>query len=372
MIHPAFFCECLAIAGITFYTGVPDSLLKSLCAYLDDNFDAAHHIISSNEGSAIGIAAGHYLATGCPAVVYMQNSGFGNALNPLLSLADPDVYGIPMLLLIGWRGEPNSPDEPQHVKQGRIQTALLEAAEIPYQIIEGNEDISKVLEDLPLVDRPVALLIKKGSFAEYSCSSQLCEATMLREEALEIILSMVGEHTFISTTGKSSRELYELRVARHEYPRDFLTVGSMGHSSSIALGIALAAKEKKVICLDGDGAMLMHLGTLSTIGQLAPPNYIHILLNNGCHESVGGQATAAKGIDFASLVRAMGYKHYLMAHDSSSLKQALEQITTHEGPLFLEIKLKPGSRKNLGRPTSSPKQNKEMFMEHLEIHLSKV
>jgi phosphonopyruvate decarboxylase len=373
MIKASDFYLALQRLGLNFFAGVPDSLLKDFCAYLSDNCAPQDHVICANEGNAIAMAAGVYLATGKPGLVYMQNSGLGNASNPLLSLADKEVYAIPMLLMIGWRGEPGRKDEPQHVKQGRVQTALLDAMEIPYIVLDANvQDYASVLTNAYQLTietgNPVALVVRKGTFEAYKSRQKSSCPTfeMTREAALELILQKCGDYHIVSTTGKTSRELYELRIKRGEQPCDFLTVGSMGHSSSIAAGIALKGPDKLVICIDGDGAMLMHLGAMVVIGKLAPRNFIHILINNYCHESVGGQATAGDSIDFANLAQAIGYKHFLQAKSKAELTTALDGLSAMKCPILLEVIVQPGSRADLGRPQSSPAENCRAFMAKLD------
>ncbi len=370
MISPQEFLDCLSRLGINFFAGVPDSLLQELCLAITDRIEGNSHIICANEGNAVAMAAGHYLATGNPGAVYMQNSGLGNALNPLLSLADKEVYGIPMLLIIGWRGEPEKPDEPQHIKQGRVQNSLLVAAEIPYRIIDSSTtDAAEIVENLMKLSvekhNPVALIVRKGAFAQYPKpkATPNPEALLGREEALEVILDAISTAIVVSTTGKTSREVFELRGKKGQPCRDFLTVGSMGHSSSLAAAIAMAKPKRRVVCLDGDGAMLMHLGALAVIGNHKPANLIHILLNNHCHESVGGQPTPSQQIDFSLLSKSLGYLHYYLAGEINSLQEALVNCRTAKGPVLLEVIIKPGSRKDLGRPTKSPAENKHLFMD---------
>lgn len=371
MIVPQDFYNSLRKNEIDFFAGVPDSLLKEFCAYLDDHAGDGEHIICANEGNAIAMAAGYHLASGGVPLVYMQNSGLGNATNPLLSLADREVYGIPMILMIGWRGEPGVKDEPQHVKQGRVQLALLEAMEIPYEVIDAQcadyEEIITSLQERALREsRPVAMVIRKGTFAEYKSAKKAeCAYTLSREEALETILLTDNSYAIVSTTGKSSRELYEIRERRGEKAQDFLTVGSMGHSSSIAAAIALARPQTRVMCIDGDGALLMHMGALAVIGSLKPRNFVHVLINNYCHESVGGQKSAIAALDIALLAKAAGYEHYLCAENKEELTRAMVEIKEMQGPVFLEVRVKPGSRADLGRPKSSTIENKTAFMQKL-------
>ena len=379
MIRPQFFYELLQENGTDFFTGVPDSLLKNFCAYLTDTVDADHHIIAANEGCAVGLASGHYFATNTIPLVYMQNSGLGNTVNPLLSLADQDVYSVPLLLMIGWRGEPGVHDEPQHIKQGKVTCALLDAMEIPYAVLESDEEkaaiqIANAYKTIKERSAPFALVVRKDCFAPYTLkSNDSVPAEMTREQAIEQIIAHAPSNAvFVSTTGMASRELYELREKnRQKHNTDFLTVGSMGHASQIALGIALCKRDKTVICIDGDGAAIMHLGALSTIGTQKPKNMVHIVLNNGAHDSVGGQPTAARNINLCAIAEACGYGQAVCVRTQAELAAALANAVAAPdaadmAPVFIEILVSKGSRPDLGRPTSSPIENKKAFMALLE------
>ncbi|MFA6408211.1 MAG: phosphonopyruvate decarboxylase [Candidatus Paceibacterota bacterium] len=371
MVHPEQFVESLRRNGITFFTGVPDSLLKDFLAYIEAEIPRENHITAANEGGAIGIATGYHLATSGVAAVYMQNSGLGNATNPLISLADPDVYSIPMMLIIGWRGEPGISDEPQHKKQGRITTALLSALEIPYAIMAPEMDASAVDSEIAHMTwiarqgRPVALVVRKGVFEAHKMPVRPSVYNLGREEAIVAVLdSMKGDEIFVSTTGKISRELYEARKKRGEgNEKDFLTVGSMGHASQIALGIAEQKKDRRVFCFDGDGAAIMHMGGLATVGWVKPKNFTHIVLNNLAHESVGGQPSAACAIDLPAIARGCGYQSVSSVSTKEGIERALSEMK--DGPIFLEIKVGLGSRGDLGRPKESPIENKKGFMDFL-------
>jgi phosphonopyruvate decarboxylase len=371
MISPDKLFFSLKKYGVGIFAGVPDSLLKNFCDYIEDNTNTGEHIIAANEGNAIAIATGYHLSTSKFGVVYMQNSGLGNAANPLISIADTEVYQIPMLLIVGWRGEPGLRDEPQHVKQGRITKTQLEIMDIPYWIIGADSDLDEILEEvfakIKSTNSPVALLVCKNTFSPYKSRRTINnESLFRREDSLRDLLNLSSKNDLlISTTGKTSRELYELRIERGETPCDFLTVGGMGHTSSIALGVALGRPDKKVVCIDGDGSTLMHLGATPVIGDLSPNNFIHVILNNAAHESVGGQPTVAGDMDFALIANACGYKGYELAKDSESLKLAWKKLMSLPGPVLLEIKIDLGSRKNLGRPTSGPIDNKQLFMDSI-------
>lgn len=373
MIRPQELLEQLTSEQVSFFTGVPDSLLKSFCAYVMDWAHGHRHVISVNEGGAIALATGHYLATGEYALVYMQNSGLGNAINPLLSLTDPEVYGIPMLLMIGWRGEPGHMDEPQHVKQGRITLSLLQTMEIPYVVLECDTvDWQSLIESACRQMRarqgPVAIVVKAGTFEPYQLHDQ-CEPdhSLTREQAIEIIIAELSkDNIVVSTTGMTSRELFELREAHGQsHGGDFLTVGSMGHSSQIALGIALRKPERQVFCFDGDGSVLMHTGGLAIVGHTAPMNFKHIVFNNEAYDSVGGQPTASKNVDYLALARALGYRSAIKAVTHQELQSSVCQLLKDEGPSFLEVRVRKGARKDLGRPTITPIQNRSGLMKGL-------
>ena len=373
MIRPEFFIETLRDYGINFFAGVPDSLLKNICAYITDHFDAAHNIISANEGAAVGLAAGHYLATGKPACVYMQNSGEGNIINPIASLTDQEVYNIPVLLLIGWRGRPGVHDEPQHVKQGKITTGLLNVMGINYEVLSKEEDkaskqIEKAVNALKSKDM-FALVIEKDTFEEYKLQNvEVNDLSMSREEAIQTVAAALGEKDcIVSTTGMISRELFEYRAAMGQgHERDFLTVGSMGHASQIALGIALAQPKRRVWCFDGDGATIMHMGSMAIIANKSPKNFIHVVFNNGAHDSVGGQPTVGLKIDLPAVAKAVGYKTVHSVDNKVDLEVILNHVIAQDGPTLLEVKVKKGNRKDLGRPTTTPIQNKEALMSFLQ------
>jgi len=370
-INPIDFYKYLSNNKVNFFTGVPDSLLKEFCLCVDDNLPEKNHIITANEGNAIALAAGYHLATGELPMVYMQNSGLGNAINPLLSLCDPDVYSIPMLILIGWRGESGVKDEPQHIKQGKIQLDLLKTMDIPFEIISSNENEveKKLLRSIKIAtndSRPVAILVKKGTFDRYKLTANnINNALMSREESLKVILNNLPDSSIIvSTTGKTSREIFEIRENKKElHNKDFLTVGSMGHCSSIALGIAIAKPDRKIICIDGDGSLIMHMGGLSTVGKLNPSNFYHILINNLVHESVGGQQTSANAINFSSIAKSNGYNNVFSLDNKEQLEFQINEFINQSGPALLEVLVKAGSRKNLGRPTIKPINNKLDFMD---------
>ena len=373
MVDPAEFLAAVRREGIEFLTGVPDSLLKDFCGQAAASLPSAQFITAANEGNAIALAAGWYLGTGGPALVYLQNSGLGNAINPLLTLVDRDVYRIPMLLLIGWRGEPGVSDEPQHAKQGRLTIDQLKLLGIPTQILDRDSDLSAVLKDATTAMRqmsaPSAIVVRDGTFTQFTGPREpALDYPMTREEAIRLVAGHASAHdVVVASTGHASRELYESRQSAGEGNRaDFLVVGSMGHASSIALGLALSQTRRRIYCLDGDGALLMHMGMLPVIGDVSPDNLVHIVLNNGAHDSVGGQPTAARSCALGSIASACGYPNIYRADDAETLAEALRIIADSPGLAFVEVRVRGGSRKDLGRPKRSPLESRRDFMRQLE------
>ncbi len=356
-----------------FFTGVPDSQLKSLCNWLYKNYgiDGKHHIIAANEGNAVAIAAGYYLATGEVPVVYMQNSGEGNIINPVASLLNDKVYAIPMIFVIGWRGEPGVHDEPQHIYQGEITVKLLEDMGISYRVIDKDTSPEAVMEVMKEFRSDlekgldVAFVIRKGALIYDGKVDYGNGNTLVREQVIERIVDTAKEDPIVCTTGKASRELFEIREKRGEDHRyDFLTVGSMGHSSSIALGIALNS-DKRIWCIDGDGAALMHLGAMAVIGNNKPENMVHVVINNGAHETVGGMPTVAGDLNIAGLAEDLGYERVYKVSDREELDKVLKDVKGKTGLCLIEVRCAIGSRVDLGRPTTSPAENKEMFVSYL-------
>lgn len=379
MIDPGLFYKILKKGDIDFFIGVPDSLLKGFNNYLASNLRDDEHIIAANEGGAVSIAAGYYLATGKIPLVYMQNSGLGNSVNPLTSLVHRDVYSIPVLLLVGWRGEPGVKDELQHVVQGKITLKLLETMQIPFRILSSDpagmkKDISWAVGNIKSKQSPHALVVRKNTFSDYvlSVKPRPDESILARESVIGEIISNLGEnYAIVSTTGKTSRELFEYReLTRGAHDRDFLVVGSMGHASQIALGLALNKPDRKIVCFDGDGALIMHMGALSIIGRYKPNNFLHIILNNGSHESVGGQPTSASSTDFCKVALACGYKKAVTAKKAVDIKRAIKGFKNN-GPIMIEVKIKTQSRKDLGRPTISLQSLKNNFIQNLRKNKSR-
>ncbi len=366
--------DFVEIIGSDFYTGVPDSQLKALCNYLMDTYgiDPDHHIIAANEGNCTALAAGYHLATGKVPIVYMQNSGEGNIINPVASLLNDKVYAIPVIFIIGWRGEPGIHDEPQHIYQGEVTTRLLEDMGIDYLVIgpeTGDDEVISAMDRFRTrLDKglDVAFVIRKGALTDAPKVKYSNYNSMRREEIIQHIVAVSGEDPIVSTTGKASRELFETRVANgqsHKY--DFLTVGSMGHSSSIALGVALNKKNSRIWCIDGDGAVLMHMGAMAVIGSNSPSNLIHILINNGAHETVGGMPTVAAGIDFVSIAKACGYPNAISVDNPDDLDKELNRAKDRNELSFIEVKCSIGARDDLGRPTTTALDNKNSFMAYL-------
>ena len=366
--------KLIEIIGSDFYTGVPDSQLKALCNYLMDTYgiDYKHHIIAANEGNCTAIAAGYHLATGKVPIVYMQNSGEGNIINPVASLLNDKVYAIPMIFIVGWRGEPGVHDEPQHIYQGEVTVKLLEDMDIKTFVVSKDtteDELASVMNDFNSVlknGKQVAFVIRKGAISYDTSVEYKNNNSMIREEIIQHIVKVTGEDPIVSTTGKSSRELFETRVANgqsHKY--DFLTVGSMGHTSSIALGIAINKPDQRIWCIDGDGAVLMHMGSMAVLGANKPKNMIHIVINNGAHETVGGMPTVASQIDLVAIAKACGYPNAVCVDNFDDLDNALEDAKSRNELSLIEVKCSIGARDDLGRPTTTALENKLNFMEYI-------
>lgn len=366
--------KLLEIIGSDFYTGVPDSQLKALCNYLMATYgiDQKHHIIAANEGNCTALAAGYHLATGKVPVVYMQNSGEGNIINPVASLLNDKVYAIPMVFIVGWRGEPGVHDEPQHIYQGVVTVKLLEDMDIKTFVIgkeTTDEEVKSVMADFKKVldnGKQVAFVIRKGALSYDGNVEYKNENSMVREDIIKHIIKVSGEDPIISTTGKASRELFEARVANNQsHKYDFLTVGSMGHSSSIALGVALNKPDRKIWCIDGDGAVLMHMGSIAVLGANAPKNLVHIVINNGAHETVGGMPTVASKIDIVAIAKACGYPNAVSVDSFEKLDEELKIAKERNELSLVEVKCSIGARDDLGRPTTTAVENKKNFMTYI-------
>jgi phosphonopyruvate decarboxylase len=374
MLNPSDYLRVLNSAGVTFFTGVPDSLLKEFCACVTMTMKPEDHLIAANEGASVGLAIGHYLGTGCLPLVYLQNSGLGNTVNPLLSLASPEVYGTPMLLMLGWRGEPGKKDEPQHVHQGRVMTKMLEDMDIPVVVLSSNIAEADVQTKAAAqkardINGPVALVVKKNTFDKFAAPKVEADLPMGREEAIMAAAEVLEDNAaVICTTGMPSRELFEFR-SRNEagHHRDFLTVGGMGHASQIALGLAMAQPARPVYCFDGDGAALMHMGSMAITAQSNAKNLVHLVFNNGVHGSVGGQPTVGFNINMPQIATACGYAHAQRVKTKVELQEAIANSRTFDGVTFIEVQVRPGNRADIGRPTSTPAENKIAMMKFLGV-----
>lgn len=357
-----------------FFSGVPDSLLKPLGDYLMDTYGASgnSHVIAANEGNCTAVAAGYHLATGKVPVVYMQNSGQGNIINPVASLLNDKVYAIPCIFVVGWRGEPGVHDEPQHIYQGEVTIKLLDDMDIKSYVIDKEttvEDINNVMEDFRGqldIGKSVAFVVKKGALSYEGKAKYSNDYTMSREDIIKHIVAVTGDSPIVSTTGKASRELFEIREANgQDHSRDFLTVGCMGHSSSIALGIAMNKPNTKIWCVDGDGAVLMHMGSMAVLGSRKQSNLVHIVINNEAHETVGGLPTVAGEIDLVGIARACGYEYVASVDNFDALDIELKAVSNKKCLCFIEVKCSIGARDDLGRPTTTAIENKMNFMDYL-------
>lgn len=370
--------EFVRVLGADFYTGIPDSQIKALCNYLINEYgiNEKHHIIAANEGNCTALAAGYHLATNKVPVVYMQNSGEGNIINPVASLLNDKVYAIPVIFVIGWRGEPGKHDEPQHIYQGEVTCKLLDDMDIKNFVVNKNttvDELEKVMNDYKKIlksGKDVAFVIKKGALIYNEEIEYKNDNSITREEIINHIVNVTNEDPIISTTGKASRELFEIRTKRNQSNKyDFLTVGSMGHSSSICLGVAINKENQKIWCIDGDGAAIMHMGSMAVIGSISPKNMVHIVINNGAHETVGGMPTVASKIDMVGIAKACGYSYAVSVDNFDDLDNELLNAKFRNELSFIEVLSAIGARDNLGRPTTTAIENKENFMKYLNsIH----
>ncbi len=374
MLNPIEYLKTLKENGVTFFTGVPDSLLKEFCACITASIDTKSHIIAANEGAAVGLSVGHYVGTNKLPLVYLQNSGLGNLINPLLSLASSEVYGVPMLLMIGWRGEPGKKDEPQHIHQGRVMMAMLEAMNIPVvvlseEFIEANEQTKEAIMKAHKICGPVAIIVRKGTFDKFNIETKIKNnLTLSRENAIISAAEILEKDAaVICTTGMASRELFEFRVRTESgHKRDFLTVGGMGHANQIALGLAISSPNRPIYCFDGDGAALMHMGSMAIIGQSGCSNLMHLIFNNGVHDSVGGQPTVGFSINIPEIAKACGYIDAVSVETVETLRVAISNLKLKNGPTLIEIRVRPGNRADIGRPTTTPLENKIALMEFIK------
>jgi phosphonopyruvate decarboxylase len=372
MINPANYLDSLNTLDVNFFAGVPDSLLKEFCACVSEKCEPDMHLITANEGAAVGLGIGYFLGTGNIPMIYLQNSGLGNIINPVLSLASEQVYGVPMLIMVGWRGEPGVKDEPQHIHQGRVMIDSLEGMNLPYVILATNEkEAIEQTQNAASMARekmsPIFILVRKNSFESFPIQRSPCDLELSREDAIITVAEMVpAEGVVVCTTGMASRELYEFRANGNQgHHRDFLTVGGMGHASQIALGLCKAQPERSTYCFDGDGAVLMHMGSLAIIGQSSAVNYTHIVFNNGVHDSVGGQPTLGFDVNFCGIARNCGYVSAIEVESREGIKKALAYAGVHSGPHFIDVHVRSGNRSDIGRPKTTPLQNKNAIMSHL-------
>ena len=363
---PEVFFSALGKSGVTFFTGVPDSLLRDFC-FLLDKIDDYNHVVAANEGTAVSLAIGHYLGSKSTPAVYLQNSGLGNALNPLISLAHKNVYQIPILLIIGWRGEPGTPDEPQHQAQGLITLPLLDICGIPHVQLSRDTSENQIIEFVKRSSLtnggPFAIVVSKdGLSVKNEIMSRQTDSLLTRASAVKAIIQGINnKDVVVSTTGKLSREMLAIRESDLENHADFLCVGGMGHASSISVGLAISTPHRRIFCLDGDGALQMHLGSAATIGELSPKNLFHFVFNNGTHDSVGGQSVTAPSIDYQTLFKAFGYQNRFTATTVTEIEKLLSFCYQNNGPILIEVKVKGGDSNNLPRPTESPIMAKIKF-----------
>ncbi len=379
-IAAAHFVDQLAALGVRFVAGVPDTILCELAGRLGAPDSPLRHLVACNEGAAVAAAIGHHLASGAVAAVYLQNSGLGHAANPLASLAAPEVCSIPLLLLVGWRGEladdgTQLADEPQHRLQGRLTPAQLDLLGIAHETLgPADSDPAAALRRLLRLalrrQRPVALLLRRGTFAPAPAGSvgpplAAGAPQMSREQAIEACLrALPAGAATVATTGMASRELFDLRRRRGEpHDLDFLVVGAMGHASHVALGLCCADPGRPVLCLDGDGAALMHLGALASCAGAR--GLLHVVLNNGAHESVGCQPTSAPALRLAALARACGYARVATVRSAASLEAAVRDFLEGGQSGFIEAVCRVGHRADLGRPALAPREAARQFMRAL-------
>lgn len=374
MLNPDEYLRALNDAGVNFFAGVPDSLLKDFCACVTKTMATRDHVIAANEGAAVGLAIGHYIGTGSIPLVYLQNSGLGNIVNPLLSLASPEVYGIPILLMLGWRGEPGVNDEPQHVHQGRVMFPMLESMNIP-TVVLSDDNLKAEMQTKVAIEQarekksPVAIVVRKNTFSNFDGPQFGTHHSMSREEAIIAAAESLEDNAaVICTTGMQSRELFEFRARNNAgHHRDFLTVGGMGHALQIALGLAMAQPHRPIYCFDGDGAALMHMGSMAITGQTRAKNLTHLVFNNGVHGSVGGQPTVGFSIDMPKIATGCGYTRAQRVTTKSDLQAAIVSSRGTDGSTFIEAQVRPGNRTDIGRPTSTPGENKAAMMKFLGV-----
>lgn len=366
--------QCLIDQGVEFITGVPDTLLNDFCLMVSSQWPKSNHVIAANEGNSVGLAVGYHLSTGSIPLIYMQNSGIGNTVNPLISLAHESVYSIPMVILAGWRGEPNRKDHPQHTKQGELTPVLFDDMDIPYRVLEDNTDqvvesFKWAIETARAKNAPVALIAVKNVLERGEKDDFLTNPNQpSREDAISSLIDAFPENTiFVASTGRATRELYEIRNLKGmSHQNDFLNVGAMGHTSSIAQGIAAGNKERLIVCLDGDASAIMHLGALTTSSIMDLSNFVHVVLNNGAHESVGGQPSAGNKIDLNSIAKNCGYETAPRAVENlHEIPNVVKALVPNTRPVFIEVKIRKGMRRDLPPLVIEPSKQKNLLMNEL-------
>lgn len=374
MINQKYLFDQLNSMGLNFFTGVPDSLLNDFCLHLVNNVPDSQHIMAANEGNAIGIAAGYHMATGQVPVVYMQNSGIGNATNPLLSLTHKEIYSIPLILVIGWRGDPDIKDHAQHKKQGELTPVLMTDMDIPYEILDADETVVEkfawAVRTAREINSPVALIAKKAILTQKEKKQEYAESKLMnREEAISAVLDVLGDDAiYLATTGRATRELHE-QIMMHGFSHEieFLNVGAMGHLSSIGLGLALGAPNKRIVVFDGDAAAIMHMGSLATNGRYQPKNLIHIVLNNGVNESVGGQKSSGQVIDLTTIAKGCGYSTLPSYVESKEdFQNAVIQFAKSDHLSFVDIHVRQGIRKDMPGLKIEHQQAKKAMMNYIK------
>ena len=373
MVNLQSLFEALDRTGVKFFTGVPDSLLNDFCLYMMNNIPDSRHVMAANEGNAISIAAGNYMATGNIPLVYMQNSGIGNATNPLLSLTHDCVYGIPLIMVIGWRGDPSINDHAQHKKQGELTPVLMKDMDIPYEILDNDDTVIEkftwAVNKAREISSPVALIAKKAILTQKEKKQVYPESPLMnREEAVSAVIDVFGEDAvYLGTTGRATREVHEqLRMHGISEGHEWQNVGSMGHVSSVGLGLALALPDKRIVVFDGDAAVVMHMGSLATNCRYKASNLIHVVLNNGVNESVGGQQSAGQLIDLTGVAKSCGYRNVGHAiKTKEELQHVLKTLPGNDMPTFVDVYVRQGIRPDMPKLNINHKEQKEALMKYL-------
>jgi phosphonopyruvate decarboxylase len=371
MLSPEKLVRWLAENGVTFATGIPDSVLGGLCWELMKETSGINHVIACNEAAAVATAIGWHIGTNSIPLVYLQNSGLGSAVNPLASLAAGEVFHVPVLLLIGWRGKPGRLDEPQHRLMGSATVPILNCLGIPVDELPPDEEIAhdaitKIFGEIRVTGESRALVVEMGTIgpSESIPWSRYHAGLWTGAEALRhLCRRMPKDDLCVSTVGLVSRLLAAYRSGHRQEPaNDLLAVGGLGLVSQLALGLALATPTRRIWCFDGDGSLLMHLGALTSVGASKPKNFVHVLFNNGIHESVGGLPSANQDTAFLQISRACGYKWDASAANAADLDILDHWLQDRDGPYFLELRVSRNVDLEVGRPRTSPRANKDMVM----------